>query len=75
MAGGAWSVQIQHERATFSWQFSEWLDLLRRPGQFRSTTIAFHQARWASVTDDELRRLVEQGIDAPIRVTGHQEKR
>jgi len=37
--------------------------------------LPFHQASWASVTDDELRRLVEQGIDAPIRVTKHQEKR
>jgi len=37
--------------------------------------LPFHQASWASVTDDELRRLVEQGIDAPIRVTKHPEKR
>lgn len=37
--------------------------------------LPFHQASWANITDDELRRLVEQGIDAPIRVTNQQEKR
>ena len=37
--------------------------------------LPFRQASWAGVTDDELRRLVERAIDAPIRVTKHQEKR
>jgi hypothetical protein len=37
--------------------------------------LPFRQPSWANVTDDELRRLVEQAIDAPIRVTKHQEKR
>ena len=37
--------------------------------------LPFRQANWANVTDDELRRLVEQAIDAPIRVTKHREKR
>jgi hypothetical protein len=37
--------------------------------------LPFRQASWPNITDDELRRLVEQAIDAPIRVTKHQEKR
>ncbi len=37
--------------------------------------LPFRQASWANVTDDALRRLVEQAIDAPIRVTKQQEKR
>jgi hypothetical protein len=37
--------------------------------------LPFRQASWAGVTDDELRRLVGQAIDAPIRVTKQQEKR
>ena len=37
--------------------------------------LPFRHASWESVTDDELRRLVEQAIDAPIRVTKHREKR
>jgi len=37
--------------------------------------LPFRQTSWADVTDDELRRLVEQAIDAPIRVTKQQEKR
>lgn len=37
--------------------------------------LPFRQASWAGVTDDELRGLVEQAIDAPIRVTKQQEKR
>ena len=37
--------------------------------------LPFRQTSWADVTDDELRRLVDQAIDAPIRVTKQQEKR
>ena len=37
--------------------------------------LPFRQASWANITDDELRSLVEQAIDAPIRVRKQQEKR
>jgi hypothetical protein len=37
--------------------------------------LPFRQGNWANITDDELRRLVEQAIDAPIRVRREQEKR
>jgi len=37
--------------------------------------LPFRQASWANITDDELRSLVQQAIDAPIRVRKQQEKR
>ncbi len=37
--------------------------------------LPYRQASWPNITDDELRGLVEQAIDAPIRVTKHHEKR